>query len=179
MKYRHVMAATILFVSFAATAQSGWIDMQGNSLPETGSAKSKGGFSASLVVTPDKDWQEKWDTPPDVVPHFTEAREVSDGGELYILTFLSNPKLDPTGMTDVACDFVVTRPDGSKSVNEMDVPCFKVALATDPKQVYLSGTWLKVIAEPADLRGAWEVGVTVKDRIRGVEIPLETTFQLK
>ena len=153
--------------------------MQGNALPETETARSKEGFSASLVITPDKNWQEKWETPPEEVPHFTESKEVSDAGELYILTFLSNPKLDPTGMTDVACDFVVSRPDGSKSVDEVDIPCFKVALTTNPQQVYLSGTWLKFLAEPADLRGTWGVAVTVKDRVRSVEIPLKTTFLVK
>ncbi|TAH45022.1 MAG: hypothetical protein E6R11_04230 [Rhodocyclaceae bacterium] len=127
--------------------------MDGNPLPETEARLSRDGFSASLVVTSDRDWQAKWETSPETVPHFTEANEVSKGGELSILTFLANPLIGPSGMTDVACDFIVTRPDGSKSINELDMPCFNFELKTNPKNVYLTAASLKHIAEPSDLRG--------------------------
>ncbi|MFC3816464.1 hypothetical protein [Lysobacter sp. GCM10012299] len=162
-----------------ATAQSGWIDMQGNRLPDTGTAKSRDGFSASVLITPDKDWQEKWNTPPETVPKFSTAKEVSLGGEIFILTFLANPKVDGQGMTDVACDFIVVRPDGSDSTRDLDMPCFKGKLLGDPTSVYLSAAVLKFVAEPADPRGEWSVAITVKDRLRGVEIPLRTAFVVR
>lgn len=166
-------------LSLPAFAQSGWHDMDGNPLPETESRRSQDGFSASLVVTPDRDWQAKWETPPETVPHFTEAREVSEGGELTVLTFLSNAQLSDEGMTEVACDFIVTRPDGSKSINEIDMPCFNYELKTDPTNVYLTAASLKYVAEPSDQRGTWVVAVTVKDRVRGVTLPLRTSFVVK
>ena len=166
-------------LSLPAFAQSGWHDMDGNPLPETESRRSQDGFSASLVVTPDRDWQAKWETPPETVPHFSEATEVSEGGELTVLTFLSNPLLSAAGMTDVACDFIVTRPDGSKSINEIDMPCFNYELQTDPGHVYLTTASLKYVAEPSDQRGTWMVAVTVKDRVRGVTLPLRTSFVVK
>lgn len=153
--------------------------MQGNPIPETDSAKSKGDFSATLIVTPDKDWQEKWNTPPDTVPHFSEAREVTEGGELFILTFLSNPMADASGLTDVACDLVVSRPDGSQSDSERDIPCFKVDFPINPNNVYLSAASIKYVAEPTDLRGTWTVNVLMKDRVRGVEIPLKASFVVR
>lgn len=153
--------------------------MDGNPIPETSSAKSKDGFNAALLVTPDKDWQEKWNTPTETVPYFTEAKEVQAGGELFILTFLSNPSVNTSGMTDVTCDFIVARPDGSKSVNELGMPCFKVALTSNPKYVYLSAASLKYVAEPTDPRGTWIVHITIKDNLRNIEIPLETSFLVK
>ncbi len=171
-----ISTIALLLFSLTASAQSGWRDMSGKPLPETDSAKSKDGFSASLMITPDKDWQEKWNTPPETIPHFSTADEVSAGGELFILTFLANPKLDLSGMTDVACDFTVSRPDGSKSADELNMPCFKTKLTTNPTSVYLSAASLKYVAEPADPRGTWTVKVTVKDRLRGVSIPLRTSF---
>lgn len=154
--------------------------MQGNPVPESDSSKSRGGFSATILVTPDQDWQEKWDTPPETVPHFSTASEVGPDGELYILTFLANPMVDESsGMTDVACDFIVLRPDGSDSVRELDMPCFKVKLPGDPRSVYLSTASLKYIAEPSDPRGTWLVMVTVKDRLREVEVPLRTSFVVR
>lgn len=176
---RSLPAICLLLLSQSAIAQSGWRDMQGNALPETDTIKSKNDFSVSLIVTPDKDWREKWNTPPETIPHFSESREASDGGELYILTFLSNPATNAVGETDVSCDMSVARPDGSKSVDEKDIPCFKVKLTSDPHNVYLSSASLKYVAEPADPRGTWNVDVVMKDRVRGVQIPLHTSFTVR
>ncbi|MGM9514821.1 hypothetical protein ACS5PK_11255 [Roseateles sp. DB2] len=172
-------AALLLGLSAGASSQSGWRDMNGVALPESDNAKTRQGFSASLIITPDKDWQEKWNTPPETVPSFRTASEVSDGGELFILTFLSNPQLDATGMTDVSCDFRVQRPDGSLSADEHGLPCFRVQLKTDPRHVYLSTASMVFVAEPSDVRGTWRVEVTVTDRQRQVSIPLQSSFTLK
>lgn len=179
MRSRAAVLAALL-LPLLASAQDGWKDMQGKPVEESESVKSRDGFSAMLVVTPDQDWQAKWNTPRETTPHFSSASEVGPGGELFILTFLGNPKVDPgSGMTDVACDFIVRRPDGSDSVRELDVPCFKTQLPGDPRSVYLSSVWLKYIAEPTDARGTWTVLVTVKDRLRTVDIPLRTTFVVR
>jgi len=162
-----------------STAEGGWIDRNGKPVAYSDTAKSIDGFSAALIVTPDKDWREKWNTPPETVPQFSLAKEVADGGELFILTFLSNPRLNAEGMTDVSCDFVVSRPDGTHSVSKADIPCFKVRLTTNPTYVYLSGASVKYVAEPKDARGTWTVAVTVKDRNRGVSIPLKTSFVVR
>ncbi|MGH8026897.1 MAG: hypothetical protein ACREO0_09230 [Pseudoxanthomonas sp.] len=179
MRLSSIPAIVLALFPLTALAQSGWKDMKGNAIPETESARSKDGFSASLVITPDKDWREKWNTPPETVPHFSTAEEVSAGGELYALTFLANPMLDASGTTDVACDFTVSRPDGSKSVSEFDTPCFKTELKTDPTQVYRSAASLTYVAEPEDPRGTWSIEVVVKDRLRGVSIPLRTSFVVR
>ena len=161
---------------FAVMAQNGWRDMDGAPIPESESRKSRDGFSATVIVTPDQDWQEKWNTPPETIPYFSEENEVNAGGELFILTFLSNPATDSAGNTDVTCDFVVTRPDGSRSVAETDLPCFRGVLQGDPHNVYLSGASLKYVAEPEDPRGTWTVDVVVKDHHRAVQVPLRTSF---
>ena len=177
---RHAVAIIVLLaLSFPIAAQSGWWDTDGNPLPETEAWKSSSGFSASLVVTPDKDWEAKWKTPPANIPHFTEGREVKDGGELFVLTFLSNPQVDDSGAADVVCDIVVTRPDGSKSVDASNLPCLKGKLRGNPAHVYLAGPVIKHVAEPADPRGVWSVSVTVKDRLRSVTLLLNSSFNLR
>ena len=180
MKLSPLLLFLLLATPTASMAQSGWVDMQGNPVPESDSSKSREGFSAAVLVTADQDWQEKWDTPPETVPHFSTTSEVRTGGELFVLTFLSNPLVDKaSGMTDVACDFIVLRPDGSDSTRELDMPCFKVELSGNPRSVFLSAASLKYVEEPSDLRGTWSVSVTVKDRLRGIEIPLQTSFVVR
>lgn len=174
-----IICEALLLFPLICFANSGWRDMNGNAIPESATAKSKEGFSVTLVITPDKDWQRKWNTSPETIPYLSEAQEVEVGRELSILTFLSNPLAGGLGMTDVSCDFLVVRPDGTKSVNELNMPCFKVKLTTNPKHVYLTSAWLRYTAEPSDLRGIWKVLIKMRDNLRNVEIPLEASFLVK
>jgi len=163
-----------------AWAEEGWVDMQGRPIPPSESANSVGGFSAAVMMTTDADWEAKWNTPPETVPSFHTANEVSPHGELYILTFVSNPQVDPaTGKTDVVCDVVMHRPDGTVSASAVDQPCLQGELRGDPRNVYLTGVSMKYMEEPADARGVWSFSVVAKDRVRGVAVPLRASFLVK
>lgn len=173
------MIFSVLSISFFSHANNVQQNINSYTQHELSERQSKAGFSALLIITADNDWQAKWGTPPAKIPHFTATNEVSAGGELAILTFLSNPKLDSSGMTDVVCDLKVTRPDGSTSINKLNVPCFRVYLRTEPKHVYLTTASIKYIEEPEDPRGKWTVVVTVTDRNRGVSVTLRSLFIVK
>ena len=174
-----LLSTALAITSLQAIAQDGWRDARGEAVPDSPSSKSKDGFAAMLLVTSDKDWREKWNSSPDTVPHFSQSKVVASGGELFILSFLANPLIDASGMADVTCDFVVTRPDESKSINERNMPCFVTKLSTDPGNVYLSAASLTFVAEPEDPRGVWLVNVTLRDNVREVEIPLEASFDVE
>jgi len=162
-------------LSVSASAQF-WHDRLGKPIPETEAMKSRDGLGAALLITPDKDWQAKWQTAPDTTPRFDQTREVGPGGVLFILTFVSNLKVDPvSGMTDITCDFAVVRPDKTESVRERDLPCLTIRPG-DPGNVYLSNAAITYTADPGDPRGAWQVAVTVKDHVRNVSIPLHSSF---
>ena len=137
MNLAHTLASMALLLPLLATAQPLQPGAQDTPLPATSATQSSEGFSASMVITADPDWQQKWEFPPDVAPRFDLATEVKEGGSLYILSFLSNPKLDAQGITQVRCDLRISKPDGSLSGDEHDLPCFVTALETDPKLVYL------------------------------------------
>jgi len=174
-----LLLALVTGLPLAASAQSGWRQIDGTPIAETEARQSRDGFSAALVLTPDQDWQAKWDTPPETIPHFSEADEVHAGGELFLLTFLSNPGLDKARSTDVTCDVTMTRPDGSTSLAQADIPCFRVTLPGNPENVYLTGLVMKYVAEPADPRGTWTVEVVVTDHHRGVSLPLGASFLVR
>lgn len=179
MKVLSMLAAAALLLPLSVTAQMAQADAQGTVLPGASATQSTDGFSASLVITADPDWQKKWETPPDVVPHFELATEVQPGGSLYILSFVSNPMLDPSGVAQVRCDLRIRRPDGSLSGDEHDLPCFVTPVEGDPKLVYLSSVGVKFTAEASDPKGAWTVEITVRDTLRNVSIPLTSSFEIK
>lgn len=167
-----VLASVIMLLPVAAGAESAI-------LPQGTTSRQESDFFASLLITADPDWQQEWDAPKSGVPNFRLADSVSAGGDLYVLAFVSNPKLDEAGMTNVRCDLKVAHPDGTLSSNDHDLPCFVTRLESDPKRVYLSSVGLKFTAEEGDTKGTWTVGMTVHDKNRGVTLPLEATFELR
>ncbi|WP_162314028.1 hypothetical protein [Pseudoxanthomonas yeongjuensis] len=177
MKIPVALIAALLSGATPAFAQ-GWHDRQGNPIPDTSSTKSVEGFAGMLMVTPDADWQEKWNTPREVIPHFNEASEVRVGGKLQILIFFSNPQLDAGRLADVTCDLEVIRPDGSKGVNEQDVECYQGPISGEAASLYMARPSLQFVAEVGDLPGVWTMRVTLRDNHRGVGMILEKKVAL-
>jgi len=155
-----------------------WRTGDGSKAPNTKNQKSISGFGGWLLVTPDKDWEAKWNTPREYIPHFSEADEVELGEELTILPFFANPKLDESRNYSIFCDIKIVRPDGRLSIDEIDIPCAQGALDTDPMSIFLTQTVIKYVGEAGDPYGEWTVYFNMKDALRGIEIPLETSFKL-
>ncbi|QUI68493.1 hypothetical protein [Pseudoalteromonas sp. M8] len=171
-----------LFILLSGNAISNddfsWLTPDGNKAPETENQKSKSGFGGWLVVTPDKDWEEKWNTPSENIPYFSEAKDVKLGEELTILPFFANPKLNESNYFEILCDIKVEKPDGTYSINEKNIPCAKGKLDISPLSVFLTQTVIKYIGEQGDPYGVWTVYFDMKDSIRGINIPLKTSFNL-
>ncbi len=157
-------------------AQSNWVTMEGKRIPESDAIKSKDGFNAMLLITSDPNWHDEWNTPAEHVPRFSESHRVKTGGELHILSFLSNPLLDSGKFANISCDFAVIRPDGSFSADEKNIECFKARIDSDPMSLYMTVASLKFISEATDPKGTWKVVVTMRDLNRGVELTLKDSF---
>ncbi len=140
---------------------------------------SADGFVGMLMITPDADWEAKWKTPSANIPRFTTTQEVGRGGKVYILTFISNPKLDASGHANVLCDLDVIRPDGSFSQHEKDLPCYQGKYPAPSTSLALTALVVEFTGDPGDPAGKWNVKVRLRDTTRHVEVPLETWFELK
>jgi hypothetical protein len=170
---RSILACSLLTTMLLAGGAHGASQGAG---PASSAVQSAQGFGAMLVITAQSDWQAQWDGSTDAFPDFPPASEVSLGGKLHILTFLTNPQLGLGNRADVRCDLQVLRPDGSFSVNQRDIVCYDGLIGSKPGQVYLAAPTMTFLAEPTDLRGEWTVRVFLRDRPRGVELPLEAKF---
>jgi len=146
--------------------------------PPAAAASAPSRFAATLVVTPDRNWRDKWNAARGGMPQFAAGREVRNGGQLAVLAFVSDPGVDAAGTTDVRCDFTVLRPDGTHAIDRKDTPCLQVRPA-GPARVFLTTARLHYVAEPRDPRGTWVVRAMVRDRVRGRVAPLEATFEVK
>lgn len=162
-----------------SAADFGWRGPDGKPVADTPSQRSVNGFGGWLVVTPDADWEAKWDTPKENIPSFTTSDVVRRGQTLTILVFLANPRLDTRRHTQVSCDVRVTRPDKTLSINEHGISCFDGILGGDPAAVFLSNLVIKFVGEPKDPVGIWLVDVTLHDVNANIDVPLKATFELK
>jgi hypothetical protein len=178
MKHSQFLFLFFIIALVAMAEDRFWRDDHGNFSPNTEARNAVAEFGGWLVVTSDSDWQAKWETSPDTVPRFTEAKAVARGETIFILTFFANPKLTESGDADVTCDIDVVKPDGTSSVHQVDVVCFRGALGGPPKNVYLSAPILNFVGEANDPAGKWSIRVTLKDNIRRVSVPLKTSFTL-
>lgn len=178
MKSRWMLGVALAVLALPSVSQRA-VDAPPVQLPTIGNRGEAGGLNGMLLVTPDADWKEKWNTPSSVTPHFNTAKDVARGGRLFVLTFLANPGVDGQGMANVTCDLEVVRPDGTRSSFQDGVDCFKAKLQGPPTNVYLAAPVVVFTGDPGDPAGVWTVRVTLRDNVRHVNVPLEAAFELK
>jgi hypothetical protein len=140
--------------------------------------KTVAGFRALLIVTPDKDWQTKWNTTPERIAFYQSGQTVHRGGDVYIVTMFSNPQLDATGAASVSVDIDVKRPDGSSSSHAENAVCTHGALSAPSDSLFICSQVVEFTGEPGDPLGTWSVDIVVKDDVRKVSVPLNTDFVL-
>ena len=168
----------VLCLSLPVLANGLWTGPDGQPLPDTSARQSKRGFSGALVITADRDWSVAWATPGAGASAIAQADTVGRGGQLSLLVFFANPKLDAQRRADVRCDIHVLRPDGTVSADQKNLVCYQGPALGDERHTYLSAPVVKFTAEPGDLAGKWTVKVTLRDGARRVMLPLESSFTL-
>lgn len=177
---KHLLIVILFMFTSVIQAEddSSWLLADGTPAPNTDSQKSIKGFGGWLLVTPDKDWEKKWNTPVENTPSFSVAKEVEIGEELTILPFFVNPKLNDDKLVNILCDISVQKPDGSFSFDERGIPCATGIYEGDVNSVLLANTVVKYVGEEGDAFGEWVVRFKFTDAIRNVSVPLKTSFTL-
>ena len=162
----------------ANVSQQGWIDRSGKPIANSDNIKSVKGFGGWLIITPDSDWYDKWNTPSDTTPYFSEASSVAYGQNLTILTFYINPLLDKAGNANIACSIKITRPGGSIAIDDQNIPCVSGRFNANPRSVHLSPVVIKYHGDDGDPAGKWRVQVTLTDNNRNATVTLFNSFTL-
>ena len=178
---KSLLLLLIVLVAPIAISDDGtvWKDGDGNPVPDSESQKSRDDFGGMLLVTPDPDWEEKWNTPPEVGPNFGSTSTVKTGETVTILIFFVNPAVDEQGEALVLCNFRMTRPDGSISVNEENVECYRGPIQPEYQyHVRLAAPILGFVGEPGDPPGEWKTAVKLIDTHRNVSLDLAIQFTL-
>jgi hypothetical protein len=168
----------LLFSAFSFAEPVSWFGPEQNEWTQTEYRKVKNDFGAWLLVTPDVDWQQKWNTSPNTVPVFNTADKVRVGEGLVILTFFVNPKTDANNKANVLCDIKTTRADGSVAFEYKDFACLVGNLEGEANYIRLSPAIINFVGEQKDPKGVWLVEVGLHDVNRDTKISLKTQFEL-
>src|SRR3990167_4674680 len=171
----------VFFISFASLSYSEefvWKDSSGRPVPDTEARKSKSGFCGWLLLTPDENWREKWETSPDTTPHFSEKNTVKLGEKLFILPFFTNAEIDRSRNVKILCDIQVVRHNGTYSINERGIECFNGKLLGNQFSLYLASTVIGFSGENSDPLGDWVVNLKFIETTKQVELPLKAKFTL-
>lgn len=173
---------TCFFLLFSVAASAfadetmGW-RQDGKPVQNEEARKSIKGFGAALIITPDIDWEAKWNTPADTSPRFSTVDKLKIGSEATILIFFANPKLNLDGNVNVTCDVKITRPNNKVTENK-GLRGFAGKLQGATINTYLTESIIKFVGEPSDPIGEWIIDVTVHDNYRQVSVPLRAKFEL-
>jgi len=179
MKTPAICLIALALMSAASAQTAVWKDKDGNPVPETEARRSLNGLAGSVFITSDADWREKWNTPAQTTPQFTEAKSVPKGKQVFILTLFANPKLDAGGKADLACDIDLLKPDGSSAMHQADVMCYQGATPGSPYNMRLSAPVIGFSGDADDPAGVWTVRVALKDKVANTVLPLKTSFILE
>lgn len=175
---KFLLFVLLLIPTVVYCSGNAWLGPDRSKWPDTEFRKVKNDFAGLLLVTSDTDWQTKWDTPPDTVPYFSEAKTVKVGQEVVVLTFFANPKVDQKGNANVTCSIRATRPNGTISLERQGIECMKGKLEGAADNMRLSPAIIKFVGEKSDPLGTWLVEVEIEDLNRSTKLQLKTRFEL-
>ncbi len=171
---QRTLAVLLLSLSTSAHAADSW-QKDGKPTANTASMKSKAGFGAQLFLTQDTGVFQKWNTlePPKIAP-VTLARR-----DLPVLTVLlfAGPGVGSSGHTNVTCDFIAYKPDGSVYGKQLEAVVWKRELPAH-SGIQLSEGYMGIRIEPKDPAGTYKVEARVHDHIKKVDFVLKTAFQV-
>jgi hypothetical protein len=136
------------------------------------------GLHGMLILTSDKDWQQKWDTPEKTIPKFNTSSELYIGETLSVLGFVSNPKLDDKGEVNIHCGLQLVTPTGKVVVSQTEIPCMTGKMTGKAANVYMLPAGAAVMAELTDEEGNWTAHYRITDKNRQTTIELKSSFEL-
>jgi hypothetical protein len=135
------------------------------------------GFGATVCITPDPNWKTKWSGPAGSVPPVERVESLRIGETVWALIFVTNPLPDSTGQVDVTCDLRMVRPNGKVSEHR-GLRALRKKVDRSARFTHLSEFVLTMKGEETDPVGEWVIEIVVRDKNRGVEVPLVGRYTL-
>lgn len=168
--------ALVFLGALYSTANAGWINKQGDGLPDSEDRKSTGDFGAQLVFVADEQALFKtWATPSETVDLKT-VEGVTINQPISAFVIFSGCKPTAKGQCNVSMRFRVIRPDGKVYSETPAMEVWQDKPAPRGHALELSVQYLKIVVEPHEQRGRYVVQTQVRDDNTGAVLSLQKAF---
>ncbi len=173
----HIKQALLIFALVSCSAaNAGWVDKQGNKIPDSDHMKSVGNLIAQLVIT-DNETQvlKNWGTPSQSV-YFPTADKIERNKIITAFIVFGGCAVDPNGNCDLRMQITVYQPDG-KVYSKLPVMEVWAGKPVPPnRSLGLSVEYMRVIIEPGEQLGEYKIDTKVVDKISSNSMVLTSRF---
>ena len=164
------------FILISPIAKAGWVDKQGNPIPDSSNMKSVGDLVAQLVIT-DNEAQvlKNWGTPSQSV-YFPTADKIERNKIITAFIVFGGCSVDSSGNCDLRMQITVYQPDG-KIYSQLPVMEVWSGKPVPPnRSLGLSVEYMRVLIEPGEQLGKYKIDTKVIDKISGNSMMLKSHF---
>jgi hypothetical protein len=157
-------------------AFAGWINKNGEKLPDAENRKSIGGFGAQLIVVGDEnELFKRWATSSDTVDVKT-IDSIKVNGFINTFVVFSGCKPDVKGNCNVSMQFRVIQPDGKVYIDTPPMEVWEDKPSPQGRTLELSVQYLKLLIEPKDQLGRYVIYALVRDNNTDAVLNLQLQF---
>ena len=166
----------ILILLLPSMAIAGWLNKQGEPMPDSENRKSKGDFGAHLVLVGDEEELfRSWDIPSDPV-YLKTIDSVKINDFITAVVIFSGCKADKNGNCNVTMKFRVVQPDNKDYTKTPPMEVWVNKPAPTGYSLQLSVDYLKIQIEPGEQLGKYIIYTQVTDNNSGTLIDLQSPF---
>ena len=170
------LALIIITLLVHSVANAGWVDKQGNKIPDSDNMKSAGDLIAQLVITDNEPQVLKnWGTPSQSV-YFPTADKIERNKIITAFIVFGCCAVDANGNCDLRMQITVYQPDG-KVYSKLPVMEVWSGKPVPPnRSLGLSVEYMRVIIEPGEQLGKYKIDTKVIDKISSNNMILTSHF---
>jgi len=168
--------ALLIMLTIVNPASAGWIDKQGNEIPDSDNIKSAESFIAQQVITDnEKEVLKNWGTPSQSV-YFPTADEIERNKIITAFVVFGGCAVDTNNNCDLKMEMTVFQPDGALYSKLPLMEVWSGKPAPQGKNLGLSVDYMRVIIENDEQLGRYKVYTKVTDKVSGESVSLISYF---
>ena len=178
---RFVLQACVLLAlgAVCSDVSAEWVDRSGVHWPASKYRKSDGLFNAWLVLVPsDRELYSAWAVPTDSV-EINEVDSALVNNPVSLFVIFGGCNQDKAGSCQVDMLYRVLAPDGSIYVETPPMEVWRSKPAPVGRVLELSVDYLKIVIEPHEQVGTYQVQTQVRDRVANKGLILEKAFEAR
>lgn len=166
----------VIGILLSALANAGWVDKQGNRIPDTDYMKSVGDLVAQLVVT-DNEAQllKNWGAPTESV-YFPTTDKIERNKVITAFVVFAGCAVDTGGICDLRMQITVYQPDGTIYSKLPVMEVWSDKPVPPNRSLGLSTEYMQVIIEPDEPLGKYQIDTTIMDKVSGDSMLLTSYF---